>query len=496
MALPPTIQNLIAQIQQKSKRTIDSEGIANFIDRADLESKDRATAAAIDLLSKELMRVAKIVDPKPVTETKVPVIETEPPVGVLDFTYQLTDRNIVLLWTAPTFTFLIYEIREGNVWDTADRVTTTSNLSVILNPRSIGTHRFLLKTINEEGNYSTEVAFVDVVIPPIGSFSVNSRVIDNFVSFLWTIPTSTFLIDFFILSKDGVPVVTQAKGTFFSYPEVVKGQHTYGFIAVDIGGNQSAEVTVILDVKGPVDFDLQEEYHSTLPGTKVNARLQLASIAVDNKLFLPINLTETYQEHFDSRGWASPAAQVAAGYPRWLSPNPLTASYEEIIDFGTQINNVILSVSWQTDLISGSFLYALEVSTSLDGTNYTTPPSTNQSTYVPSLRWAKVKITFEGSDDKAFMAFYHLVVSLNVKRENDAGFGYAVAADVNGTPVRFNKAFVDVEGITVTPLTTKALFTIFDFDDVPNPTGFSVYLFDNAGVRYSENFRWNARGIV
>jgi hypothetical protein len=92
------------------------------------------------------------------------------------------------------------------------------------------------------------------------------------------------------------------------------------------------------------------------------------------------------------------------------------------------------------------------------------------------------------------LAVSRINLRLNSKVKNDAGNGTANAADTTGTQVNFNVQFVDVQSISVTPLSTTARFAVYDFVDVPNPTGFKVYIYDSSGNRVSGNFSWQARG--
>lgn len=45
-----------------------------------------------------------------------------------------------------------------------------------------------------------------------------------------------------------------------------------------------------------------------------------------------------------------------------------------------------------------------------------------------------------------------------------------------------------------TPTIRKPLYALYDFDDVANPTGFKVYLYDSAGARCSGTVSWTAEG--
>jgi hypothetical protein len=435
----------------------------------------------------ELDRVATIVDPPPVSSSRLPSIVGVAPLPVTDIAYQFTPDNIILSWLAPSPDNLFYEIRKGNVWGTASYVATTSSLIFYLDPQLEGDHTYLIKTLSQ-GVYSGDVGSVTFTIDPIGVISVLPQVVANAITLTWTVPQTIFRIEYYRILKDGSEIA-QTSGTFYARSEQVAGTYVYSVIGVDLAGNESPQADVSVVTTGIVDYIFFASLTSSLNGTSVNAKKN------NNRLVLPVNLTETYRQHFDTRGWLSPQAQVNAGYSRWLSPFVINASYEEIFDFGAIISNVIVSLSWLTEVIEGQFLFSIDIRTSTDGITYSLPSST-QSFFVPSLRYVKVKLSFTGQDDKSLMALYNLMVSLNVKRENDGGFATALGSDTVGTVVRFNKTFVDVEGITVTPVSNTSTFSTFEFVDAPFPTSFTVKVFDNAGVRITRDIRWNARGII
>ena len=68
-----------------------------------------------------------------------------------------------------------------------------------------------------------------------------------------------------------------------------------------------------------------------------------------------------------------------------------------------------------------------------------------------------------------------------------------------GTPVFFNKNFVDIEAINASPFVTiedtlVRRFCVVDFLDEPEPTKFHVFLFDENGLQVSGRFSWQCRG--
>lgn len=97
---------------------------------------------------------------------------------------------------------------------------------------------------------------------------------------------------------------------------------------------------------------------------------------------------------------------------------------------------------------------------------------------------------------QAFYKLWNFRARLDVKLEMDSGNIEADENDVNGTFVAFNKAFKDVNSITVSALATTEIVTIYDFVDVPNPVGFFVYAFDASGNRVTATVSWKARGVL
>lgn len=73
---------------------------------------------------------------------------------------------------------------------------------------------------------------------------------------------------------------------------------------------------------------------------------------------------------------------------------------------------------------------------------------------------------------------------------------------VRGEPVFFNREFIDVEGLTVTPTPTPAQRTanlpftpVVSFKDAAYNSNFNVEVYDNTGARVACDFRWQARGV-
>lgn len=428
------------------------------------------------------------------------------PIAPIEFQYNLTRDNVILYWTPGSADFTYFEIRKGTNWDTGDRIIITNNLTALLDPVLIGRHDYMIRAMGKSGTYSSGILSTGFNIPPLGAIVITASVTLNSVQLSWTVPTSTWRLAYFTVKRQGITVATTT-GTFYAGSEQAAGNYTYSVVAVDIAGNSSLPAEVTIYTTGVADYVLYSTKNwDPSIATIVNGRWDKGLVTsgtdqyLDDKIWYCI-INETYQQHFTSRSWASPQAQVNAGYNAWLSPFATTGSYEQVFDFGAVINNVILTIGWNYDLTYGNFTIGVESRISTDNISYSAP-NTTTSYFVTTLRYVKVKINLTAQNDKSLMALKNVTVKLNVKRENDGGQGMAYASDASGTVVTFNKivenppAFLDVEAITVTPESDKSFFATYIFADVPYPRTFAVKIFDNAGVRITCPFRWNARGIV
>lgn len=452
-------------------------------------SVDPVMLSILQEILDELNRIGLLVDPAPTVQKKVSTVTVATPTEVGDIAYTLTATNVVLSWDPSSQGFIFYEVRRGSTWDTASRVTVTSNNGIILDPLPVGSTTFLVRSLSTSGVYSNTISSVDVVIPEIGNPGITADVINNFTTLLWTEPTTTFRIEHYEITRNGSELAPNVKGLFYVHQEAAAGTITFGVKAVDIAGNTGPESTITVDVGAPTDFVIEDTQQSTFTGTFVNGM-------VDNNIaYFNIDLTTSYEDHFIDNTWASPQDQVDDGYEYWIQPTLPTGSYEEIFDFGSIYTNIIVNVSWLFDVIVGNFTFGLDIRVSDDNISYSSA-FTTPSFFASSARYVKVKFTFTNGDDKGILAFSNFIVNILVKRENDGGHTEVFAADASGTTILFNKAFKFVESISVTPLDPFDRSATYNFAGGANPTSFTVKLYDNTGIRVDGTVGWFVRGII
>lgn len=452
---------------------------------------DPVLLSALQEMLNELDRLGIVIDPPPITPSKISGVGLPAPAVITDFTARTTSRNVVLEWLPVGADFVYYEIRKGLNWNTADRITITTERRAILDPILVGTHTYLLKTLSINNVYSNDTASVSIIIPPIGTFTIAPQTIDQNVLLYWSAPTSTFDIDHYTITKGGVEV-GRVSATFVAQVELVGNLYRYGITAVDIAGNTSPTSFVEVSVSGPKDFVLQSQFDANLNGTKVNA----FKIVSKNVLLLPVKLTETWRQHAVNNSWTKPSQQVAADYPYYAEPGNVTASYKETFDMGAIYPASIISTSWNANILDGSFNIGVSTRVSDDNISWSSA-QVGVNIFVESVRYIETTMTFTGADARSLMDFFNLHVAVSVKETMDSGEIDCIASDVNGTVVAFNIPFRDVNSITLsTKTTTEQFTTVYRFTDVPNPVSFSIFVYDSSGIRVAKRVTWKARGII
>jgi hypothetical protein len=409
----------------------------------------------------------------------------------LNFSGQVQLTSIFLSWESPSAAARTYEIRRSDEldWNTASFVTRTPSLTVNLAPLPYGSYYFLIKTIDSFGNYSSTFASTIVTIIPPGKPFVTAVVIDNNVLLNWTTPTTSFSIERFRIYRNG-SVYGVLRATFVSTFETVAGTYTYGVEAIDIAGNVSEIGEVSTIVNTPPDYQLQDYRTSNLDGTMENVVRTSTPT-----LIACVNDEELWNAHFTVRSWDQIEDQINAGYPIYIQPTETTGWYEEVIDYGIEIQNTIVTIMYQLIQIVPEVTVVVKLSYSSDNAVYS-PFVVGSSQFIQSFRWLKLRLEFTGSDDKALAELTLIETTLDVKREVDGGEITAHATDVGGTVVLFNKVFKDVNSITCTADSVEPITIIYDFVDIPNPVQFKVFALDSTGNRVTYLVSWKARGIV
>jgi len=491
---------------------------------------------AITILNDQISRITLAISPivKVLSQRSISAILLVPPINL---GYSIQRISIRLFWTRPDLSGIFsYELRFGGAdWETADYVLRTQSTQVDVAPfvGLIGLYR--VKTMNDLGQYSAEEASVTVIVTAPAAPSVTAQVIDNNVMLNWTIPAASYEIHHYILRR-GESEIAQLTGNFTVWFEMIGGVYTYSVEAVDIAGNIGAPGIVSATLTTPSDFILEAVRVSTLgayssgpphyvylqefaifgdvnyrysarPGFEVaDPHFYFMELTVSSTLYQVLRMpgpmllccwvAHTWQVHFTNRSWLTPKNQVDAGYPIYIQPAVLDGYYEETYDYGAIFENNIVTVTWtERSVTAGGMTTIVKMAVSNDGITYT-PYTVGATQFFESIRYMKLKLEFTLENDKALVELSNLTISLSVKKELDSGIVDALAGDIGGTQVFFNKKFKDVDSITLAVESKEPVTAIYDFLDQPNPTYFKVFALDSSGNRVSYPMSWKARGVI
>lgn len=355
----------------------------------------------------------------------------------------LTAATITLSWkdAQTTFGYDYYELAYNGTSITvkANTITVPANW--------IGNRNFVIKTVDKFGFKSSGVTYPVTKLAPAKAVNFRAQVVDNNVLLYWKLPEKTSLPIAHARIRKGEAWATAEEigtkdGEFTTIFELAGGEFRYWLAIVDTDGYESEPVNLTAAVTQPPDFLFLGEQFSTFDGTKVNAREDAGS------LILPVNLTETFAQHFTSAGWAGPSAQIAAGYPVYAQPGVSSGSYEEIFDFGTVVASSSVSVVAAGQDVAGSTTRLVTVSLSDDLVDWTVYVGYTQ-LFATNFRYVKVKLEVSQTVTGGIYKVEQLSVRLDTKTLTDGGTVTALASDASGTVVNLNTEFLDVGPITL-----------------------------------------------
>lgn len=413
--------------------------------------------------------------------------------------YQLAGPDEIISWTVPTTGFQVdfYEVAYGTNWGSATLVTTTKGTSLRRRVDYAGNRRWLVRAVDIAGNAGS-VGQADAGITAPGSVtSARADVIDNNVLLYWGPPsTGSLPVDYYEVRKGatwagGTPIGSNGNSTFTMVFEQESGTYTYWIAAVNSAGTAGTPVSVSAFVNQPPDYILRANIDSTFSGTKSNMLLE------GSRLLAPVDTARTWTQHYSGAGYSTPQDKINAGFPIFVNPSVTTASYTEDIDYGSTLPATTIVVTPNTTLISGSVAVSVQIKWKLNaGDPWTSGAAGASSVLATNFRYVQVIVTFTATAGANLIALNGLNIKLSAKLRSDSGTG---TSSVGGVTVNFGYPFLyaDTPRVQANGLDafSKPYQPAVIYSSVPNPTSFSVRIFNSAGTEVSGvTFSWEAKG--
>jgi hypothetical protein len=377
------------------------------------------------------------------------------------FDTSLTSAEVQLAWGRSSSLIGLsgYQVSYGSA------SVPTSSTQLTLPADWVGSRTFEIRSVDRLGNLSLPATLVAEKLAPAQVLNLRAQVIDNTVMLYWTMPPKTSLPTSHVLIKKGADwataeVVGTKDGGFTVITELSGGAFRYWLAVVDTDGHESAPTSLLATVSQPPDFKFNGAWDSNFSGTRVNA------VTDGNILVLPANAVESIQQHFDSNGWPSAAAQVAAGYPYYLQPGLTSGYYEEVFDYGAILPSTQARVELDGVALSGNPNVFVTTSFSNGGPYVDYPGAT--SVFATDFQFVKIRVDVSQAASGDLYSIRSLRVVLQSKQKADSGTLFSSESDVFGTLVNFNQEFVDVESINPSGTGTSPVYAVPEFLDAIN----------------------------
>ena len=373
----------------------------------------------------------------------------------------LTIATITLRWVGAVgsqFPIDRYKISYNGIDETVKGSTITLPASWV------GDRLFTITTVDIYGRESSGVSYVVTKLRPAPAENFRAQVVDNNVLFYWSLPEKTSLPIAHVLLKRGLEwdtatVIGTKSGEFTTVSELAGGDYVYWLATVDTDNYVTDEpVSLAVRVSQPPDFIFNASYTSDLVSGTFNSALAHAGTVL-----LPV-VSETWQEHYVDNSFATPNAQITAGFPQYLQPATSSGYYEETFDYGTVLGSSSVTITASVTALVGTHTVVPTISVSLDNVSWTSFVG-QFSTFAQNFRYIRVRITVNQVSSGAIARLSSLDVRLDTKLKTDAGVVNCLSGDTNGTIVNFNTEFIDVVAISPSVASTAARYPVYEFLD-------------------------------
>jgi predicted phage tail protein len=393
-------------------------------------------------------------------------------------TQQVIDNNVLLQWTDSTQTLPIvaYELRKGASWAAATVIGTKQGKFTTVFESVAGTFVYWLAGIDSGGNYGTPGSVsAQVNQPPDYVLKLNQN-----STFTGT-TTNLATLDVGLLASVSTTETWQSHFTSRSWT-TPQDQITAGFPYFAMPSQTSGQ------------YYEEINYGTVLAGTKVTGTLTSNNVAGASVITPSISVrgitttAATYTQTTTTITVTSTAHGLTAGalvYLSFTTGGAVSGTYT-VLATGLTANAFTVTSATSATIASNP-------ATWIKWTVY----AGVSSVFATNFQYARIQYDFSSAGGDDLLQITGLNVRLDSKLRNDSGTGTANSADSGGTVVNFtlSPGFVDVDSISVTPLATSSVTATYSFTDVPNPTQFTVYLWNSSGTRINGAFSWSARGV-
>lgn len=408
-------------------------------------------------------------------------------------------QSVLLFWSIETTYY--YEIRKGDTWDEAARIAVTPANSLTIQPLAEGTHRFLLRAIDTEGQISSEIQILDIEVPSIPSFTVNARTLDNYVLLSWTAPNHVFDIHRYIVRRGGEEIGT-SESLFHTIFELAAGEYSYSIQPVSVSGSLGPEISIDVELRAPKDYQYDKDERDILdvPNAK---RTLTQGLVKDDRVLTPVNVEETWAEHFINNGKTTIQDFIDQGFNYWFQPTPANSVYSYVFDFLAIHENRFMRFAYNIfKAVDDAGLAVTHRHRWSDDNAAWSEWSNLNNNFIPRFRYVEVQVRVANPNLKAMIEIWNLTITLEVLFGSDQGIANVLASDTvlpvgagDGTLVEMNQDFKSIDSVVATPREVAGLVHVI-VREITIPNSFRLIAYDDNGNLTDASVSWIVRGKV
>ena len=416
--------------------------------------------------------------------------KTAPPADVTGFTVTTDGQNILLSWDQSTeLDFGDFELQGGGtVWDVAtDALGRFKVNKTTKPPRPAGAYIYRIKARDTGGpgnlppRYSLhETTFTFTVLSPLQPVNNGTRLEFNKIQFLFSDCKTTFNIRHYDIYRGyqyaGALLIGNSNSTAFTHIETLTGLQTYWIVAVDIYGNPSNPMQIILTIINPPDYKFVADYIDDFITDAILTDC-IKEVYTDHfGLTGPINTTKTWADYTADFGDVVPTKSLEEIYPVSIG------KYIKQWDSGSlATNGGTLQLLYNlTDFSGDIIMITPTISLSTDNVIWIDHAGVNSLLITDPFRYIKITLDFSGGGVGKLIQISNLMVKIFLQRKYEYG---SINFDGSGIAViNFVNSFIDIDQINFTAVSPGEPVT-FDIKDCwsGNPAFMTVSRY-NSGV--------------
>jgi hypothetical protein len=329
-----------------------------------------------------------------------------------------TTATITLDWNdaAPEFGLASYRVSYDST------VKTVKASTITLKAGWTGSREFTIQTLDQRGNLSVGTVYAVSKLAPASPVGFSGYAVDNTAVLSWMPPTVTTLpISHYLLYEGASFVEANARRidkAGDTVPERTAGTYTYWLASVDTDGFVSTAISTQITVFAPPDYILAASYTLDWSGTLSNA------IVEAGELILPVNTSETFEDHFIDNSWTTPQDQIDAGFPIFIQPGALSGYYEQDFDYGATLSSMQVSALVNLITLDGTPTAAVTLTVALDsGFSSGVQTVEGSSGFFSNFRYVRVRVTVTAPDGEglAKISAGGATVTLDAKLRTEQG---------------------------------------------------------------------------